>query len=89
MADETITGTLSAYQLSANSVRAEYKVLAADTRNYEVKLYNLNGDVAASSLLKANQPVVLQAANMQQGMYMVTVTCKGQFVTQQKIMVSK
>ena len=89
LADETITGTLSAYQLSANSVRAEYKVLAADTRNYEVKLYNLNGDVAASSLLKANQPVVLQAANMQQGMYMVTVTCKGQFVTQQKIMVSK
>lgn len=85
----TIAGTLTAYQFNANSIRTEYKVAATDAKTYEVKLYNLNGDISASSLLKANEPVVLQAANLQQGMYMVTVTCKGEFVAQQKIMVSK
>ena len=90
LAGEEITGKLSANSTSGfGNIKVEFKNIAIDNNIYEVKLYNVNGEVFASALLKANQPIVLQASNLQQGMYIVAVSNKGKLVAQQKLMISK
>lgn len=89
-ADNTVKGTLNVYALgNSGSIKVEYKVAAADNNNYDVKVTNLNGNVLATSLLKANEQIVLNAGRLQTGMYVVSLSYKGVPVAQQKIMIGQ
>lgn len=90
IAETQTAGKLSAYPVNGNNdIRVEYKTTVESNNHYEVKLYNLNGEIFATASLRANQPVVLRADNLQQGMYIVALSNKDILIQREKIMIGK
>lgn len=88
--EDQMKGALNAYvAANSGSIQVEYKVMGGDNNNYDVKLINLYGNVLATSSIKANQPVSLNTGQLQNGLYVVSLSCSGVFVAQQKIMIGQ
>ncbi len=87
---EAETGAFSAFALgNTGTIKAEYKLAAANHNSYEVKLYNLDGVLVATTTLQANQPKIINTGKLQNGMYVVSLSSKGAFIAQQKVMISQ
>lgn len=90
LVNEKASGTLSAYAVAnSQNIKVDYKVAAIDNNNYEVKLIDLNGNVLAVSLLKANVPVLLNSGRIHAGMCVISLSSKGVIVARQKIMLGQ
>ncbi len=83
-----LNGNLTAYTAN-KSVIINYTLPVESNNTYDVKLVNLNGNVVASRSLKPNQPIVIDNKQFQNGMYVVTLSLKGIFVTQQKTFIGQ
>lgn len=87
---EDMPGTLKAFEVAGSrKVNVEYKIAGTDNSNYEVKLVDLNGNVLASASIKANAPVVVNTKPLQNGIYVLSLSQAGAFITKQTIMIGQ
>lgn len=80
---------LQSYFANSNTLQVTLTSNATDKEKYEAKLMNMQGEIVGLKQISANVITTFQLPAVQSGLYVVTVSLRGQLVAQQKLIYTK